>query len=195
MRKCKSCGKLLPETDFYHHVGYADGLDTKCKECQKEYQRKYRSENKELVKERSSAARKRDREKIRARNREFYAKTKNDPYYIQKRKETYDRNKHKYHEKDREKRKSFNEKWKRPCEKCGEERLYLIQFHHIDPSKKCFCIGANACLRSESVLTEEVAKCVCLCSNCHDEFHYLYGQKPKFPAEALYEYLKEDKAE
>lgn len=180
---------MLPETEFYKHIGYADGLDHACKECQREYQRKFRRENPEIMRQRSKKIRERDKDKIKERQKEYYEKIKDDPYYLQKRKETYDRNKDKRHQNEREKRRIFNEKWKKPCEKCGETRLYLIQFHHIDHTQKSFCIGANATVKSEGVLIKEIAKCVCLCSNCHDEFHYFYGQKPSDPIKSLSEYL------
>ena len=189
MRECRICKKMLPETEFYKHIGYSDGLDHACKECQREYQRKFRKENPDIVKQRSKNIRERDKEKIKERNKQYYEKTKEDPYYVKKRKEAYERNKDKWHENDREKRKRFNEKWKKPCEKCGESRLYLIQFHHIDPQYKSFCIGANSTSKKVEILEKEISKCVCLCSNCHDEFHYFYGNNPEKPVESLSEYL------
>ena len=72
-----------------------------------------------------------------------------------------------------------------------ETNMMLKECHHIDPNTKEFCIGANSTSKSEEVLVNEIKKCVCLCSNCHDEFHYLYGSKPKEPVKALQEYLKE----
>ena len=77
---------------------------------------------------------------------------------------------------------------KHPCEKCGEKRLYLIQFHHIDPNTKKFNPSAYK-YHSEKTLINEIKKCVCLCSNCHDEFHHFYGQKPLNPIASLEEYL------
>jgi hypothetical protein len=79
---------------------------------------------------------------------------------------------------------------KTPCRKCGETRHYLIQFHHVDPSEKKFTVSLYG-TRSEVKIREEASKCVCLCSNCHDEFHYLYGKNPKNPVESLMEYLGE----
>ena len=83
------------------------------------------------------------------------------------------------------------ESLRRPCEKCGETRSYLIQFHHIDPSKKSFMVSSY-CSKSMMSILNEVGKCVCLCSNCHDEFHYLYGKRPEHPIAALEEYLGKD---
>ena len=84
---------------------------------------------------------------------------------------------------------AFIESMKVPCEKCGEDRLYLIQFHHIDPKKKKFAVCTPG-TRSKATIWEEIDKCVCLCSNCHDEFHYLYGKQPENPGDSLLEYLK-----
>lgn len=78
---------------------------------------------------------------------------------------------------------------KTPCVKCGDERLYIIDFHHVDPSQKSFNIYRKSCKSDFSIIENEAKKCVCLCRNCHGEFHHLYGQRPKFPIEALSEYL------
>lgn len=195
MRTCHKCGQLLPESAFYQRKGNCKYKYTECKECVKKRQREYAKANPEIVKAISAKGRENNREKIRQRNKEYYARTKDDPAHVEARKATYERNKDKWHKQDREKRKAFNAKWKRPCEKCGEERLYLIQFHHIDPSTKLFCIGANATTMNEESLQMEIKKCVCLCSNCHDEFHYFYGSKPTDPINALKEYLGRELAD
>lgn len=74
------------------------------------------------------------------------------------------------------------EKWykkiPKKCEKCGETRPYLIDFHHINPLLKSLEISV---IRSKSwslqrkikMAEEEMEKCIQLCSNCHREFHYL----------------------
>jgi hypothetical protein len=84
------------------------------------------------------------------------------------------------------------ESLKEPCRKCGEDRLYLIQFHHVNPKDKKFQISLCGS-RSEATIRKEISKCVCLCSNCHDEFHHFYGKNPKNPVESLMEYLGEGK--
>ena len=63
-------------------------------------------------------------------------------------------------------------KQKHPCKKCGCSKFYLIDFHHLDPSKKDFTIGENTRIKYENLL-QEIDKCIPLCSNCHREFHYL----------------------
>lgn len=85
-------------------------------------------------------------------------------------------------------KKEIVESLKSPCEKCGEQRLYLIQFHHVDPKEKSFIISTHYSKSMLSILNE-IGKCVCLCSNCHDEFHHFYGKRPEHPVEALEEYL------
>lgn len=61
---------------------------------------------------------------------------------------------------------------KTPCLKCGESRIRCISYHHKNPKEKDFTIGQ---LRksSKQVIVSEIKKCVCLCLNCHHEFHYL----------------------
>ena len=92
----------------------------------------------------------------------------------------------------REKKEQFDKKYRKPCAKCGETRLYLIQFHHIDPAQKSFNISYYNRIMDNDTIAKEINKCVCLCSNCHDEFHYLYGFRPKDPIASLNEYLGRD---
>lgn len=70
------------------------------------------------------------------------------------------------------KKQEFIDSHKTPCLKCGENRIRCITFHHVDPSVKGFTIGQ---IRKSSLKTieKEINKCVCLCLNCHHEFHYL----------------------
>lgn len=190
LRLCKRCGQLLPVSDFYQRKDRREKWHI-CKKCVCEKHKEYAKANPDKIKEISARGREKHREEIRQRNRDFYERTKNDPAHISARKASYERGKEKWHQNDKKKREEFNKKWKHPCEKCGEERLYLIQFHHIDPSTKKFCIGSTSAERNVESLEEEVKKCVCLCSNCHDEFHFFYGVKPEHPVEALNEYLGE----
>lgn len=61
---------------------------------------------------------------------------------------------------------------KTPCLKCGEKRIRCICYHHLDPTEKEFTISE---LRktNKDVIVSEIKKCICLCLNCHHEFHYL----------------------
>lgn len=93
-----------------------------------------------------------------------------------------------YVKKNQQKKKEELYEFKKSCAKCGEDRFYIIDFHHIDPSVKSFTISTNY-TRPKEVLVEEIKKCVCLCKNCHYEFHHLYGRTPNEPVESLTEYL------
>lgn len=83
------------------------------------------------------------------------------------------------------KKQQFMDSKKTPCIKCGEKRIRCLTFHHVDPKKKDFTIG---CLRKSSleVIEKEIDKCVCLCLNCHNEFHYINTHE----GISLDEYLK-----
>ena len=60
------------------------------------------------------------------------------------------------------------------CAKCGENRSYVLDFHHKDPSIKDSTI-ARLTSNSNKLedIQKEIEKCIVLCSNCHREFHYL----------------------
>ena len=79
--------------------------------------------------------------------------------------------------------------YKTACVKCNENRPYVIDFHHINPEEKLYEISDKMTHYSEERLSGEIKKCVCLCKNCHTEFHYLYGRNPKNPVEALTKYI------
>lgn len=59
------------------------------------------------------------------------------------------------------------------CEKCGyKNNLAALEFHHINPSTKCFSIdGRKLANYSYEKLKTEIDKCSLLCSNCHREIH------------------------
>lgn len=56
------------------------------------------------------------------------------------------------------------------CLVCGYNKTYkALDFHHIDPENKSFGICRANGSKSVQQLTEEAAKCVLLCKNCHVE--------------------------
>lgn len=89
-------------------------------------------------------------------------------------------------------RKDFVESLKTKCIKCGDDRPWVIQFHHIDPSAKSFEISSGLTGRGKSAIQKETLKCACLCSNCHDEFHYFFGKNPTNPVEAFDLFLQDE---
>jgi len=73
---------------------------------------------------------------------------------------------------NKERRKFINEyKSTCSCKKCGENRPYVLDFHHINPTEKIFDLG-DATKYSIERLKLELEKCITLCRNCHSEFHY-----------------------
>lgn len=175
MKKCSVCGKELDESEFYKWKYGKDGLRSQCKECCKQHNKSYYDSNTDKLKQYQQKYVSEHFEKVAKFQHEYWEKNK---IMLQEHSKTYRSNK----------RKIVNS-LKTSCAKCGEDRLYLIDFHHIDPKQKSFTISDNY-QKSTALLAEEVKKCVCLCANCHREYHYLYGTKPEYPIESLEEYLK-----
>lgn len=84
-------------------------------------------------------------------------------------------NKNKWKEQSKnhsQKRRNVIDDWKsQGCTKCGDIRSYVIDAHHLDPSKKSFSVGELT--TGWKMILKELEKCIPLCSNCHREFHYL----------------------
>ena len=60
------------------------------------------------------------------------------------------------------------------CKKCGENRYYVLDFHHLNPSEKETTVARMVSNNYQLEKTlQEIEKCIVLCSNCHREFHYL----------------------
>lgn len=58
------------------------------------------------------------------------------------------------------------------CIKCGEDRWWVLDFHHRDPSTKEGNIAKLKYKLGRKKMMEEVNKCDVLCSNCHRDLHY-----------------------
>lgn len=70
------------------------------------------------------------------------------------------------------KAKEFLEEFVKPCLICQESEPACIDFHHLDPKTKFSGVKLMASSGySKHRILEEVAKCVCLCSNCHRKLH------------------------
>lgn len=58
------------------------------------------------------------------------------------------------------------------CKVCGEKAACCLSAHHLDPTTKEFMLASAWGFRpSEERLRRELAKCVCLCENCHRKVH------------------------
>lgn len=67
----------------------------------------------------------------------------------------------------------FMDRYKRycGCQKCGEKRFWVLDFHHIDPNEKHHPLPYFKTY-TLSVIKNEIRKCKVLCRNCHTDFHY-----------------------
>ena len=61
------------------------------------------------------------------------------------------------------------------CLKCNYKKSAgSLLFHHIESANKKKAISQ---LKSISSINQELSKTICLCRNCHEDFHYIYGKK------------------
>jgi hypothetical protein len=58
------------------------------------------------------------------------------------------------------------------CEKCGESDIIVLEWHHVDPSKKDMSVADMLTRRGKQTILEEIDKCICLCTNCHRRLHH-----------------------
>ena len=69
------------------------------------------------------------------------------------------------------------------CIKCGNDNIYVMDFHHIDKGKD-FILGKNMGLMWE-MIEKEANKCQLFCSNCHLEEHFKLGRASACKADIL----------
>lgn len=58
------------------------------------------------------------------------------------------------------------------CKGCGDDRHWVLDFHHKDPNEKENMVSTLVNKGSKIKLLEEIEKCDILCANCHRDFHY-----------------------
>lgn len=170
---CKKCGVEKPETEFNKDRGRKDGLFSWCRECANAQSRKWYRENwvhTNEVRKVYEATHVEERAAYRLAHREEILQRSKDRYLRSK---------------------ELVESLKTPCAKCGDNRKYVVDFHHVDPDTKSFEVSRGTTGRNPTNVIKEAEKCICLCRNCHTEFHYLYGNVPETPIESLEEYLGE----
>lgn len=61
------------------------------------------------------------------------------------------------------------------CSICGEDRWWVLDFHHENPDEKESCIATLAHNGSRKKMEEELKKCIVLCANCHRDIHFKIG--------------------
>ena len=93
------------------------------------------------------------------------------------RKTHYEQNKEKYIKKAKKYRDTFVEwftdyKKTLKCEVCGDNRYWVLDFHHKDPKEKDIEVSVLVRRCNKKKLIEEVNKCMVVCSNCHRDIHH-----------------------
>lgn len=174
LKTCVACKRELPIDCFYKRKDSKDGYRNECKDCDKLNSSKYYKLHQQQILDNVSKYTEQNKEKIKKYQNEY-------------RKNNSEKLKDSVRKRNVDKRRKIDS-YKTPCAKCGENRFYLIDFHHINPSTKYFTIG-DSYRCSDEKIKKEIAKCVCLCANCHREFHYFYGVIPDDPVNQLAEYL------
>jgi hypothetical protein len=53
------------------------------------------------------------------------------------------------------------------CRLCAERETVCLTAHHLDPGLKSFNIGASCTRHGREAILAELAKCICVCLNCH----------------------------
>lgn len=72
------------------------------------------------------------------------------------------------------------------CIKCGIYEPVILLFHHIDSKLKSEKISIMY-KKGRYLISKELSKTICLCQNCHEEFHVIYGTRTN--KEQLEKYL------
>jgi hypothetical protein len=154
----------------------------------REYMKRYRAENKDLVNSISQKYRENNPEKRQESSKRYYEKNKerigeylteyrknNPDKYRQYNRNNYQKNKEYYANKRREalakRMKWINDlKNEKGCKVCGGKDD--LEFHHRDKSTKIMNVSRMVtCLVKMDILLAEIEKCDILCSKCHDSIH------------------------
>jgi hypothetical protein len=93
------------------------------------------------------------------------------------RKQHYLNNREKYLNKAKNYRKTFQNwffdyKKNLSCELCGENRYWVLDFHHKNPKEKDLDVSKLVSNCNKQALVDEINKCMVVCSNCHRDLHH-----------------------
>ena len=106
-------------------------------------------------------------EERRAYNRDWYSKNKDKESLKIHQKETAKRIRKDRRDWFQDLKKTFK------CEKCGIQDHRVLDFHHTDPAKKDMEVSNMVRWRwSKKKILAEIAKCICVCANCHRIEHW-----------------------
>lgn len=144
----------------------------------KEYWQKYYSENKYDILQQKKEYYILNSDELKKRKKEYYYKNKEKclkksrEYQNKNRKQITDYNKKYYKERDKPLSKQIMKELKiNGCSICGYSKcVNALDFHHTNPTDKIFNMTANSIIKkSNEQITEELNKCILICSNCHRE--------------------------
>ena len=108
-KTCTKCGVVKPLDDFHRDKRSPDGRRSDCKECVREYKRRYLEENRDKERERNRRYHEENRDKVRERKHRYYEDNRDKVleykrrYYEENRDEVLEY-KRRYHEENRDKR-------------------------------------------------------------------------------------------
>lgn len=80
------------------------------------------------------------------------------------------------------------------CQECGENRPWLLSFHHKDTDEKEYNIKSIR-TRRWSLIEKEILKCELLCHNCHQNKHFIeipVDDKRNCNKSIILEFIKKD---
>ena len=144
---CRVCKRELPVCSFWKKTDTADGFHSICKECKAEYDKEYRKKNKDKVKKH------------------------NAEYYVKNRRKCLDAIK-----RNRLEMSNMVSEYKtsRGCSLCGEKHPGCLVFHHRNPEDKEDSISHALSYHGwgKKKLINEMEKCDILCANCHRKLHW-----------------------
>lgn len=167
-RVCKTCGKekLLSE--------FPKDNRSKCKECVKEYQKRWRLENASYVRGyfREQRRQQRTNPDFRARERERQRSYRSKP-------ETRAKDLAYATNRQAQRQQLLNQLKDVPCKDCGQRfPPYCMDFDHVRGEK--FKDLSDIKSHALQVIMDEVAKCEIVCANCHRIRTYTRSQNLAF---------------
>ena len=139
MKTCAKCNIEKELEEFHKDRRKKDGLCCQCKNCIKEYQKKYQKENTEKIKQLKKVYRQENREKIREGRKEHYENNKevisqkgkeyreqNEDKIKQRKIEYYKKNREKikeHNKENKEQKKEYNKKYQKENKSKRNEQL------------------------------------------------------------------------
>ena len=108
-KTCTKCGETKPLDDFHRDKTGAGGRRPDCKECVREYKRRYHEENRDKELDRHRRYHEENRDKVRERKRRYYEENRDKVLEYKRRYHEENRDKvleykRRYHEENRDKR-------------------------------------------------------------------------------------------